>query len=161
MRQESSESENKRLCELQILTDDEQQAILALGTGEQLDYDRTETIVNLFHRQALLRPENIAVVDEVSEITYAELDRKSDLLATALRTAGVSTDTFVAIMLPRRKEFLIAVFAVFKAGGAYIPLDSDLPKERLAYMLDDSEAHILITTSTLLKDCQTEQYYPQ
>ena len=157
----NSESENKRLCELQILTDDEQQAILALGTGEQLDYDRTETIVNLFHRQALLRPENIAVVDEVSEITYAELDRKSDLLATALRTAGVSTDTFVAIMLPRRKEFLIAVFAVFKAGGAYIPLDSDLPKERLAYMLDDSEAHILITTSTLLKDCQTEQYYPR
>ena len=156
-----SESEDIHLRELPILTDDEQQAILALGTGDQLDYDRSETIVDLFHRQATLRPDNIAVVDEVSEITYAELDRRSDLLATALRKAGVSTDTFVAIMLPRRKEFLIAVFAVFKAGGAYIPLDSDLPKERLAYMLDDSEAHILITTSTLLKDCQTEQYYPR
>ena len=157
----NSESENKRLCELQILTDDEQQAILALGTGEQLDYDQTETIMDLFHRQALLRPENIAVVDEVSEITYAELDRRSDLLATALRTAGVSTDTFVAIMLPRRKEFLIAVFAVFKAGGAYIPLDSDYPKERLAFMLKDSDAHILITTGTLSKDCQTELYFPR
>ena len=157
----NSESENKRLCELQILTDDEQQAILALGTGEQLDYDQTETIVDLFHRQALLRPENIAVVDEVSEITYAELDRRSDLLATALRTTGVSTDTFVAIMLPRHKEFLIAVFAVFKAGGAYIPLDSDYPKERLAFMLKDSDAHILITTGTLSKDCQTEQYFPR
>ena len=156
-----SESEDIHLRELPILTDDEQQAILALGTGDQLDYDRSETIVDLFHRQATLRPDNIAVVDEVSEITYAELDRRSDLLTTALRKAGVSTDTFVAIMLPRRKEFLIAVFAVFKAGGAYIPLDSDLPKERLAYMLDDSEAHILITTSTLFKDCQTEQYYPR
>ena len=114
-----SESEDKRLCELPILTDDEQKAILALGTGIQLDYDKSETIVDLFHRQAILTPDNIAVVDEVSEITYAELDRRSDLLATALIKAGVSTDTFVAIMLPRRKEFLVAVFAVFKAGGAY------------------------------------------
>ena len=156
-----SEYEDKRLCELPILTDDEQQAILALGTGVQLDYDKSETIVDLFHRQATLTPDNIAVVDEVSEITYAELDRRSDILATALKKAGISTDTFVAIMLPRRKEFLIAVFAVFKAGGAYIPLDSEYPKERLAYILNDSDAQLLITTSNLLKDCQTEQYYPR
>ena len=156
-----SESENKQLRDLPILTDDEQQAILTLGTGDQLDYDRSKTIVDLFHHQATLRPDNIAVVDEVSEITYAELDRRSDVLATALRKAGVKIDTFVAIMLPRRKEFLIAVFAVFKAGGAYIPLDSDYPKDRLSYMLNDSETHVLITTSTLLKDCQTEQYFPR
>ena len=157
----SSESEDKRLCELPILTDDEQKAIIALGKGNLLEYDKSETIVDLFHRQAIVTPDNIAVVDEVSEITYAELDRKSDLLATALIKAGVSTDTFVAIMLPRRKEFLIAVFAVFKAGGAYIPLDSEYPKDRLAYILNDSDAHLLITTSSLLKDCQTEQYYPR
>lgn len=157
----SSESEDKRLCELPILTDDEQQAILALGTGHQLDYDKTETIVDLFHRQATLTPENIAVVDEVSEITYAELDRRSDLLATALRKAGVGTDTFVAVMLPRRKEFLIAVFAVLKAGGAYVPLDNEYPKERLAYILNDSDTYLLITTSTILEARQTEQYFPQ
>ena len=156
-----SESDDIHLRELPILTDDEQQDILALGTGNQLDYDRSETIVDLFHHQATLRPDNIAVVDEVSEITYAELDRRSDVLAKALRKAGVSTDTFVAIMLPRRKEFLIAVFAVFKAGGAYIPLDSDYPKDRLAYILNDSDANVLITTSTLSKDCQTEQYFPR
>lgn len=154
-----SESGNRHLCDLPILTEDEQQAIIALGTGDRLDYDCSETIVDLFHRQATLTPDNIAVVDEVSEITYAELDRRSNVLATALRKAGVTTDTFVAIMLPRRKEFLIAVFAVFKAGGAYIPLDSDYPEERLSYMLDDSNAHVLITTSTLLKDCQTDQFF--
>lgn len=156
-----SESEDRQLCELPIQTDDEQQAILALGTGDRLDYDRSETIVDLFHRQAMLRPDNIAVVDEVSDITYAELDRRSDVLANTLRNAGVGTDSFVAILLPRRKEFLIAVFAVFKAGGAYVPLDSDYPKERLAYILNDSESRVLITTSTLLKDCQTEQYFPR
>ena len=157
----SSESEDKRLCELPILTDDEQKAIIALGTGYQLDYNKSETIVDLFHRQATLTPDNIAVVDEVSEITYAELDRRSDLLATALRKAGVSTDTFVAIMLPRRKEFLIATLAVLKAGGAYVPLDNEYPKERLAYILDDSDAHLLITTNTILEACQTEQYFPR
>ena len=157
----NSKSKDKRLCELPIQTDEEQQAILALGTGKQLEYDRSNTIVNLFHSQATLTPDNIAVVDEVSEINYAELDRRSDLLATALRKKGVNTDTFVAIMLPRRKEFLIAVFAVFKAGGAYIPLDSELPTERLAYMLNDSEAQVLITTNTLLKKCQTGQYIPR
>lgn len=155
------ESKDKRLCELPILTYDEQQAIIALGTGAKLDYDSSDTIVDLFHRQATLTPDNIAVVDEVSEITYAELDCKSDLLATALRKAGVGTDSFVAIMLQRRKEFLIAMIAVFKAGGAYIPLDSDYPKERLSYILDDSNAHVLVTTSTLMKDCHTEQYFPQ
>ena len=157
----NKESEEKLLSELPILPDDEQQTIIALGTGNQLEYDRSETIVDLFHHQAILRPENIAVVDEVSNITYGELDRKSDILAIALRKAGVDTDTFVAIMLPRRKEFLIAVFAVFKAGGAYVPIDSDYPKERLSYILNDSEANVLITTSTLSKDCQTEQYYPK
>ena len=156
-----SEYEERLLCDLPILTEDEQQAILALGTGGRLDYDHSETIVDLFHRQAMLRPNNIAVVDEVSEITYAELDRRSDVLATALRKAGVCMDTFVSIMLPRRKEFLIAVFAVFKAGGAYVPLDSDYPEERLAYILNDSESRVLITTSTLMKDCHTEHYFPQ
>ncbi len=157
----SSESEDKRLCDLPILTDDEQQAILALGAGDQLDYDKTKTLVDLFHRQATLSPENIAVVDEVSEITYAELDRRSDLLATALRKAGVGTDTFVAVMLPRRKEFLIATFAVFKAGGAYVPLDNEYPKDRLSYILNDSDAHLLITTHNILEACQTEQYFPR
>ena len=156
-----SESEDGQLRELPILTDNEQQAIIALGSGDQLDYDQSETIVDLFHRQATLTPDHIAVVDEVSEITYAELDRRSDVLATALRKAGVSTDTFVAVMLPRCKEFLVAVFAVFKAGGAYIPLDSEYPKDRLAYILNDSDAHLLITTSSLLKDCQTTHYYPR
>ena len=146
---------------VELICPEEKSELLELSRGETIEYDISETIVDLFHRQALLRPENIAVVDEISEITYAELDRRSDLLATALRKAGVSTDTFVAIMLPRRKEFLIAVFAVFKAGGAYIPLDSDYPKERLAFMLKDSDAHILITTGTIFKDCQTEQYFPR
>ena len=149
------------VSEVELISPEEKSELLELSRGETIEYDISETIVDLFHRQAMLRPDKIAVVDEVSEITYAELDRRSDLLATALRKAGVDTDCFVAIMLPRCKEFLITVFAVFKAGGAYIPLDSDYPKERLAFMLKNSDAHILITTGSLAKDCQTEKYFPR
>ena len=156
----NKESEGKLLSELPILTDKEQQDILTLGTGDLLEYDNSETIVDLFHRQATQRPENIAVVDEVSNITYAELDHKSDILALALRKAGVGTDSFVAIMLPRRKEFLIAVFAVFKAGGAYVPLDSDYPIERLAFILKDSDAQVLITNHKELSYHQNKQIFP-
>ena len=149
------------VSDVELISPDEKSELLELSRGETVGYDSSETIVDLFHRQAVLRPDNIAVVDEVSDITYAELDRRSDVLATALRKAGVTTDTFVAIMLPRRKEYLIAMFAVFKAGGAFIPLGSEYPKERLSYILNDSDAHVLITISTLLKDCQTELYFPQ
>jgi len=148
------------LSTLPLLTDGEREAVLALGTGEQIAYDTSETIVDIVRRHAVLQPENVAVVDDVSQLTYAELDRRSDLLASALRESGVATDLFVAIMLSRRKEFLVAVLAVFKAGGAYIPLDSDYPRERLSYMLDDSGALLLITDSTLSRDHHTEAFFP-
>lgn len=120
-----------------------------------VEYDPSETFVSLFREQAALQPEATALVDEVSSITYAELDRKSDILARNLIQAGVVQDSVVAIMLPRRKEFIIAVLGVFKAGGAYIALDSEYPAERLQYMLEDSEAKVIINNTDLLEgpDC--------
>ena len=115
-----------------------------------MEYDPSETFVTLFREQVSLHPEVIALVDEVSSITYAELDRKSDILARNLIQAGVVQDSVVAIMLPRRKEFIIAVLGVFKAGGAYVALDSEYPAERLQYMLEDSEAKVLINNTDLL-----------
>ncbi len=130
---------------------EEQEALIRLGTGERVEYDPSETFVSLFRKQATLRPEATALVDEVSTITYAELDRKSDILARNLIQAGVVQDSVVAIMLPRRKEFIIAVLGVFKAGGAYVALDGEYPAERLQYMLEDSEAKVLINSADMLE----------
>ena len=98
---------------------EEQEALIRLGSGERVEYNSSETFVSLFREQVALNPEATALVDEVSSITYAELDRKSDILARNLLQAGVEQDSVVAIMLPRRKEFIIAVLGVFKAGGAF------------------------------------------
>ena len=144
--------------ELSLLTPEDQQALLKIGTGESLVYDTTETFVTMFRRQAALTPELTAVVDECSEITYAELDRQSDILASSLVKAGVTEDTFVALLLPRRKEFLVAVLAVFKAGGAYVSLDSETPRKRLDFMLGDLDARYIITTSSLMTAVDTGRF---
>lgn len=146
---------NETLSNINLVPAKEHSQLLNLGTGKQIDYNVSETFVDLFCRQAILHPDSIAVVDENCSITYSELDRKSDLLAAALIDAGVEHDTFVGIMLPRRKEFVIAMLAVFKAGGAYIPFDPDYPVARLDYMIEDSQTHLIVTESILadkLKD---------
>ncbi len=132
-----------------LLSADEQRHLLSLGKGDLLVYDTTQTVVSLFHQQAQRLPEMIAVVDAVSTMTYQELDHKSDILANELLKAGVGTNDFVGLMFPRQKEFMVAVLAVFKAGAAYIPLDSDYPEQRLQYMMDDAQARVLITTNEL------------
>ena len=86
------------------------------------------------------------------QYTYGELDRQSDILARQLNDCGIGLDDFVGIMLRRRKEFLLCVLAVHKAGAAYIPLDMEYPAERLRYMLDDAGAKALLTNRDILEE---------
>ncbi|WP_372478223.1 amino acid adenylation domain-containing protein [Nostoc mirabile] len=79
-------------------------------------------------------------------ITYAELNNKANQLAHYLRSQGITTESLVGIYLERSPELIIALLAVLKASGAYIPLDSKLPRDRLAYMLADAQPAILLTT---------------
>ena len=86
------------------------------------------TVVALIRHRAALCPATVAVVDASSALSYEELDRKSDALAMRLRQNGVCTGKYVGIMLPRTKEYIVAILATLKAGGAYVPLDEFCPK---------------------------------
>ncbi|CAA7393604.1 Tyrocidine synthase 1 [Chryseobacterium fistulae] len=147
-------SVQQKISSIPVLSDFESQELISLGNGGEICYTLTETFVDLFNKQVQLNPEKIAVVDEGGSITYSELDRMSDSLASVLVSKGVGTDQFVALMLPRCKEFIVCFLAVFKAGGAYIPLDSDYPHDRLLHMLQDSKAKILLTTNSLFTEKQ-------
>ena len=139
------------------LTDQKEQAsIISLSQGEQLDYDQNQTFVDMVCSFAASQPEAIAVVDKFSRITYEELDRQSNTLAAKLIENGVQPDTFVGIMLPRQKEFIVALLSIMKAGAAYVPMDNEYPIDRLLYMLDDSRAKVLITTRELYEAKQQE-----
>lgn len=98
-----------------------------------------------FEQQVARTPEEIAAVLGGETLTYAELNRRANQLAHALRADGVGLETRVGICLPRSFEVLIALLAVLKAGGAYVPLDPTLPAERLAGMIADAELGLIIT----------------
>jgi len=104
----------------------------------------------LFAAQAARTPNAVAVIFEDCEITYAELDRRADALALRLRRLGVGPDALVGLAVARSGEMVAALLGILKAGGAYVPLDPSYPKERLAFMLEDSGAAVLVTERSLL-----------
>jgi natural product biosynthesis luciferase-like monooxygenase protein len=108
------------------------------------------SIYELFEAQADKTPDAIALVFEDQQITYRELNCRADLLASHLQELGVGTDVLVGICVERSIEMMIGLLGILKAGGAYVPLDPAYPKERLAFMLEDSKPLVLLTQTTLL-----------
>ena len=137
------------VSDVELISPDEKSELLELSKGETIEYDQSETFVDLFQKQVAISPEAIAVVDSMGSLTYQELDDQSNILARVLVEQGVVKDDFVGIMLPRCKEFLVAVLGVFKAGGAYVPLDPEYPESHLAYILDNAQAKLLLSTCSL------------
>ncbi|MFF8839338.1 amino acid adenylation domain-containing protein [Streptomyces sp. NPDC015130] len=102
-----------------------------------------------FERQVRRRPDGIAVVCEDRELTYAELNAAANRLARLLAARGVTAEDVVGVALPRSPELVVALLAVMKAGAAYLPLDADHPRDRIAYMLADAGARTVLTVHEL------------
>ena len=141
---------------ISIVSDEEAERIIKIGTGKDIDVDLSKTFANLFTEQARRTPDAPAVVDRDSQLTYGEMDRYSNALARQLIDFGVKPNDFVCVMLDRFKEFPLSVLAIHKAGAAYTPLDFEYPNERLSYMLENSESKVLITTHDVLAAKQAE-----
>jgi amino acid adenylation domain-containing protein len=138
-----------RLSELPLLTVHEQQQ-LATWNQTASDYPRTVTLHELFEQQVLKSPNAIAIVDQAEQLTYQELNQRSNQLAHYLQTQGVTTETLVAVCLERSVDLMVSVLAILKAGGAYLPLDPSYPRDRLGFILSDSQATVLLTRHDLL-----------
>ena len=140
----------QRISQLPLLTPEEQRRMLVDWNATRTDYARDCCLHDLFEQQARLSPDAVALVFDDAELTYAELNRRADALARQLRGHGIGPDTLVGICLERSLEMMIGLLAIHKAGGAYVPLDPAYPKERIAFMLQDSEAPLLLTQLSLL-----------
>jgi amino acid adenylation domain-containing protein len=105
-----------------------------------------ETIAALFESQATRVPESIALKVEERELTFAQLDRAANRLRDRLVTLGVGPEKLTGVFLDRSAEMVVAMLAVLKAGGAYVPLDPRYPAERIAWVIADSRASVIITT---------------
>ena len=130
---------------LPILSESERRQVLVDWNRTDADYPRDECVHRLFQEQAARTPEAIAVTFADESLTYAELDRRSSQLAEHLQQLGVGPDILVGLCVPRSPEMLVGVLGVLKAGGAYVPLDPTYPAHRLANMLGDSGARVLVT----------------
>ncbi|UCA51873.1 amino acid adenylation domain-containing protein [Streptomyces sp. WA6-1-16] len=116
-------------------------------TGAEAGYRSDDHVHLRIARQALLRPEAVAVSTDEEELTYGRLEHSAGALARVLVARGVRPGHVVAIRLPRGAEFVVSMLAVLKAGAAYLPLAPDLPESRIGHMLTDSGAHLVISRS--------------
>ncbi|WP_330333157.1 amino acid adenylation domain-containing protein [Streptomyces sp. NBC_00536] len=110
------------------------------------------TVPELFAAQVARTPDAVAVVADGASLTYAELDARADRLARLLTGRGVGPESVVAVALPRGVELVVSLLAVVKAGGAYLPLDLSYPADRIAHMLRDSSAALLLTDGAAAVD---------
>ncbi|HWM00943.1 MAG TPA: amino acid adenylation domain-containing protein, partial [Actinophytocola sp.] len=137
----------KRLTDVELLPAALRARLVEFGTCPR-DTDEV-TWPELVARQAERTPDAVALVCEAEELTYAELNAAANRLARLLIAHGVVAEDVVAVALPRGVDLVVALLAVLKAGAAYLPLDTDHPTDRLAYMVSDAGARLVLTTAAL------------
>ena len=130
---------------INMLTESESNNILNIFNNNILDYPKNNTIVDIFEEQVKKSPDNIAIIFEDKKLTYRELNENANSLAHYLHTLGIGKNDIVPVILPRSAELIISLLAIIKCGAIYLPISTDTPFERMEYILQNSEAKIVIT----------------
>jgi amino acid adenylation domain-containing protein len=138
-----------RLSELPLLAEGERHQLLVEWNQTQQDFPRNKCIQELFEEQVERTPEDIAVVFEEEELSYAELNRHANQLAHRLRKLGVGPEVIVGVFAERSVEMVVGLLATLKAGGAYLPLDPNYPADRLNFMLGDARPGLVLVQGSL------------
>jgi non-ribosomal peptide synthetase component F len=131
--------------ELPILTEAERRQVLLQSNSAPAPWRNEGCLHGLFEEQARRTPDAMAVIGESQSLTYAQLDRVANHLATLLQSRGVQPESRVAICAGRSPLAVAGILAVLKAGGAFVPLDSAYPEDRLAFVLRDSAPDLVLT----------------
>ena len=143
------EGVDRPIAELPLLQPSERRSLLTQWNDTKRAFPADACVHQLFERQAARVPDQVALVFEGQQLTYAALNRKANQLAHHLRGLGISADRPVAICARRSLELFISLLGVLKAGGAYVPLDATSPGERLRFMLEETEASVVLTEGSL------------
>jgi amino acid adenylation domain-containing protein len=136
------------LHDIDILSPQEQQAVLQDYNQTRHDYPRDLDIATLFEQQAARTPQATAVEHHGAALGYAQLNLRANRLAHALRSQGLAEGQAVALFLPRSADLVVALLAVLKAAGVYVPLDEAMPDQRLSEIVLDSGAKWIVTHRT-------------
>jgi amino acid adenylation domain-containing protein len=118
--------------------------VLAKSDENWTEYPRSKTIHSLFEEQASLTPCGVAVEFENRKLSYQDLNEQANRVARDLRRRGVTRETLVGLCMERSPELIVGMLAILKAGGAYVPLDPDYPDKRVAFILRDTSAPVIV-----------------
>jgi amino acid adenylation domain-containing protein len=140
---------DRRISQLPILPDSERALILAEWNNTKTSFPDDLCIHRLIEEIARQNPTAIAVECQGKNLTYAELNRKANQLASFLATQGVGPEVLVGLCVERSLEMILGMLGIIKAGGAYVPLDPKYPKDRLAFMMHDTKSPVLLTQKHL------------
>ncbi|MEH2239779.1 amino acid adenylation domain-containing protein [Nostoc sp.] len=135
-----------------VLTEQELHKILFEWNDTKIDYPKHLSIHQLFEAQVEKTPDNIAVVFKEQQLTYQDLNYQANKIAHYLQSLGVKPEMLVGICVERSLEMIAGMLGILKAGGAYVPLDPTYPKERLSFMLSDSQVQVVLTQEKFFEE---------
>ncbi|WP_159090717.1 non-ribosomal peptide synthetase, partial [Aquimarina aquimarini] len=134
------------ISQLPMLTSTEKEELICTFNKTESITQYSGTVLDMFAHQVNITPEAIAISHGDKKISYEELDKRSNYLAYHLQNKGVTPETLVPICIPRSIEMIVAILGVLKSGGAYVPIDPTYPKDRITFIINDTEATIVLTT---------------
>ena len=134
---------------IDILPRDERHRLLVEWNDTAVDYPQDRLLHELFEDQAARAPEAVALVFEGARLSYGELNARANRLAHRLRAQGVGPETIVGLCVERSFEMIVGLLGVLKAGGAYLPIDPDYPRERILFMIEDAAPALVLTQDHL------------
>jgi len=134
---------DKSVSDIEVLPAEEE-LLLRSFNNAQCQYPREKSIVQLFEEQAIKNPDNVAVVCGTDQLSYKELNYRSNRFAKHLIKQNVQKGDIVGIMMERSLEMVVGILGILKAGGTYLPIDHNYPEKRIEYMLADSKTETLI-----------------
>lgn len=135
--------------DIELLSAEERHLVVSAFNAHRVEYPLHATFHELFEAQVARHPDAVAAIHQDTRLSYSKLNERANRLAYTLLAQGLKKGAFVGILLNRSCNFVVAMLAVFKAGGAYVPLDPTYPRDRIRYMLEDSEAAILISSGAI------------
>jgi amino acid adenylation domain-containing protein len=145
------------ISRLPLLRDAERKALIEEWNPPAALYPASVTLVEWFEAQVRRAPNSVALCSGGRSLTYGDLNRRANRLAHRLRTMGVGPDVIVGLCLDRSLDLVVGLLGILKAGGAYLPIDLAYPRDRLAFMLDDARAPVLVTQRRLCEEIPTHR----
>ncbi len=137
------------LKDLNIVSDAELEMLKSFSKTDRLDFDENETIMDYIHNNALKTPNQIAISDTITDITYGEFDKYMNALSAILYNLGVEKGECVGVLLPRIPMYIVSCMGITRNASVFVPLDLTYPKDRIDYIIEESGMNYIISSKTV------------